>query len=117
MRQATGQTRLALGGLVGVDDPLGRRLVQALDGLPDGLVPVVSAGKLYGMIAADKLLPSPPDAPPCWGEITDIDLDALDVFAQLAGRAFAMEEKRGMLISKHLAELDARVSLRKGKQS
>jgi signal transduction histidine kinase len=76
--------------------------------MPWAEVPVLSGGKLYGLIAADKLFDPAPssDTNQAWGEITDVDLDALDVFAQLAGRAFEMDEKRGMLVQRHLRVLD-----------
>ncbi|MCA9179633.1 MAG: GAF domain-containing sensor histidine kinase [Planctomycetales bacterium] len=74
------------------------------EGMPWVDVPVMSGGKFYGLLAADKLQFDSPE--PKWGDITDWDLDAIDMFAQLAGRAFSMDERRGMLIQSSVETLD-----------
>ncbi|MEM9364555.1 MAG: HAMP domain-containing sensor histidine kinase [Planctomycetota bacterium] len=74
-------------------------------GMPWVDVPLISAGKFYGLISADKRSLDG-SVPVTWGDITDFDLDVMDSFAQLASRAFSMEEKRGMLIQRHIRTLD-----------
>jgi hypothetical protein len=69
--------------------------------MPWAEVPIISTGRLYGLIAADKLT-----GPDRWEQMLEADLDALDVLAQLAGRAFAIEEKRGMLVQANLRKFD-----------
>jgi hypothetical protein len=70
--------------------------------MPWAEVPVISAGRFYGLISADKLNNVTGD----WEQMLEADLDALDALAQLAGRAFAIHEKRGMLIQSNLRILD-----------
>ena len=74
--------------------------------------PILSAGRFFGILVADKLISKEGQQPEQWEETSEVDLDAIDTFAQLAGRAFAMEEKRGMLIQKHLVTLDVMVDLK-----
>lgn len=65
--------------------------------LPRVVVPIVSAGKLYGQIVAD--------CQHSRRRLTELDREYLTIFGALAGRAFSLSEERGMLIARTLSTL------------
>ena len=62
------------------------------DGMPWASVLLVSAGKSYGELAADKLA-----ADDTWRDISEDDLEFVTFFGAQAARAIAIEEKSRML--------------------
>jgi signal transduction histidine kinase len=83
-------------------DPHSAELGKAPD-TPWVDVPLVSVGKFYGELAADNRFTERP--------LTDTDKLYINVFGALAARAFAIDEKRGMLNAEAVGQLYRRAVL------